>query len=112
MHIRHPVGVGLVLLAGVALADQQQIAPGTGQQDSTVIDTGADGICNTTPAADDIQFAAVGNRRLRLTLWPRESLIAPFSLARRRGEAASRRGRARVARSLLRHGDKGGSDAA
>lgn len=61
MHIRHFAGVGLVLLAGVALADQQQIAPGTGQQDSTVIDTGTDGICNTTAAADDIQFAAVGS---------------------------------------------------
>src|SRR5262249_43600194 len=61
MHIRHLAGVGLVLLASVALADQQQIAPGTGQQNSTVIDTGADGICNTTAAPDDIQFAAVGS---------------------------------------------------
>jgi hypothetical protein len=34
-----------------AAADQQQIAPGTGQQNSTVIDTGADGICNTTAGA-------------------------------------------------------------
>ena len=63
MHIRHFAWVGLVLLAGVTLADQQQIAPGTGQQNSTVINTGTDGICNTTAAADDIQFAAVGSGR-------------------------------------------------
>src|SRR5262245_2375929 len=61
MLVRHLARICLVLLAGVALADQQQIAPGPGQQDSTVIDTGPDGICNTTAAADDIQFAAVGS---------------------------------------------------
>jgi len=32
MLVRHVALVGLVLLAGVAFADQQQIAPGTGQQ--------------------------------------------------------------------------------
>ena len=42
-------------------ADQQQIAPGTGQQNSTVIDTGADGICNTTAGDGDLQFATVGS---------------------------------------------------
>ena len=48
-------------LASSASADQQQIAPGTGQQDSIVIDTGPDGICNTTAASGDIQLAAVGS---------------------------------------------------
>jgi hypothetical protein len=52
---------GLALLVAVAHADQQQIAPGTGNQSSTVIDTGADGICNTTAAVGDIQLAAVGS---------------------------------------------------
>ncbi|MBI5503280.1 MAG: hypothetical protein HY899_00650 [Deltaproteobacteria bacterium] len=53
---------GVVLLAvASAVADQQQIASGTGQQDSVVISTGADGICDTTAASGDIQFAAVGS---------------------------------------------------
>jgi hypothetical protein len=43
-----------------ARADMQEIAPGTGIQGATVIDTGADGICNTTAMPDDIQFLAVG----------------------------------------------------
>jgi hypothetical protein len=43
-----------------ARADRQQIAPGTGVQDATVINTGADGICNTTATPDDIQAAVVG----------------------------------------------------
>ncbi|MCC6766638.1 MAG: hypothetical protein IT293_18425 [Deltaproteobacteria bacterium] len=41
-------------------ADQQVIAPGTGQQSSIVFDTGADGLCNTSAAAGDIQAAPVG----------------------------------------------------
>ncbi len=62
MHVRHLVFVCLALAAATAaLADQQQIAPGTGQQNSIVVDTGADGICNTTAADGDIQFAAVGS---------------------------------------------------
>jgi hypothetical protein len=56
------LAAALVLTAGtLAIADEQQIAPGTGEQDSVVIDTGADGICNTTAASGDIQFAAVGS---------------------------------------------------
>ena len=56
----------LVLLAlvasfAVARADEQQIAPGTGLQSSVVINTGPDGICNTTAAAGDIQAADVGS---------------------------------------------------
>ena len=53
--------VSLVIIAGTAAADQQQIAPNTGKQDSVVIDTGSDGICNTTAAVGDIQLAAVGS---------------------------------------------------
>lgn len=59
------VSLGLAsLLAGLALtqvrADEQEIAPGTGLQSSVVINTGPDGICNTTAAAGDIQAAPVG----------------------------------------------------
>jgi hypothetical protein len=56
----------LALLAPVLVvvptvrADEQVIAPGTGLQSSVVIDTGADGICNTTAATGDIQAAVVG----------------------------------------------------
>lgn len=52
--------VAVVGFATGAAADQQQIAPGTGLQSSVVIDTGADGICNTTAALGDIQAATVG----------------------------------------------------
>src|SRR5262245_26566373 len=41
-------------------ADEQEIAPGTGLQSSVVINTGPDGICNTTAATGDIQAAPVG----------------------------------------------------
>ena len=51
----------LALMAGTAPADQQQIAPGTGQQNSIVIDTGPDGICNSPAAEGDIQLAALGS---------------------------------------------------
>jgi hypothetical protein len=51
----------LALMVGPAPADQQQIAPGTGQQNSIVIDTGPDGICNSPAAEGDIQFAALGS---------------------------------------------------
>jgi len=56
-------GLALVAIvaAGVpAFADQQQIAPGTGLQSSVVVDTGANGICDTLAAEGDIQAAAVG----------------------------------------------------
>lgn len=62
MRIRHLASALLVLaVAAPVRADQQQIAPGTGQQNSTVIDTGPDGVCDTTAADGDIQFAAVGS---------------------------------------------------
>ncbi len=51
----------LGMTGGLALADQQQIAPGTGAQSAVVVNTGADGICNTTAAVGDIQAAMVGN---------------------------------------------------
>jgi hypothetical protein len=51
----------LVVLASIAGADEQVIAPGTAQQDAVVINTGPDGICQTTAAAGDIQAAPVGS---------------------------------------------------
>ncbi|MBI3770538.1 MAG: hypothetical protein HY271_18880 [Deltaproteobacteria bacterium] len=45
---------------GTVRADELQIAPGTGLQSSVVINTGPDGICNTTAALGDIQAATVG----------------------------------------------------
>ncbi len=53
----------LVVLVGVALparADVQRIAPGTGLQNAVVVDTGANGVCETTAAAGDLQAANVG----------------------------------------------------
>jgi hypothetical protein len=50
----------LVAACSDAWADMQEIAPGTGVQGATVIDTGADGICNTTATPDDIQALDVG----------------------------------------------------
>jgi hypothetical protein len=51
----------LVLVAGTTFADEQQIAPDTGKQDSIVIDTGANGLCESTAAVGDIQVAAIGS---------------------------------------------------
>lgn len=49
-----------MVAGGPALADRQQLAPGTGTQGAVVIDTGADGICDTTAAKLDIQATPVG----------------------------------------------------
>jgi hypothetical protein len=49
-----------LLLAVPALADVQRIAPGNGLQNATVVDTGANGICETTAAKEDLQAANVG----------------------------------------------------
>jgi hypothetical protein len=48
--------------AGVmtARADIQSIAPGTASQGSVVVDSGADGICDTTATPDDIQIVLPG----------------------------------------------------
>lgn len=50
-----------IVVAGPARADRQQLAPGTGTQDALVIDTGADGICDTTAAKGDLQATPVGS---------------------------------------------------
>jgi hypothetical protein len=50
----------LLLTAAPALADVQRIAPGTGLQNATVVDTGANGVCETSAAAGDLQAANVG----------------------------------------------------
>jgi len=63
----YATALALLLSISAARADQQEIAPGTGLQNSTVIGTGADGICNTTTAIGDIQAAPVGGAQPNLT---------------------------------------------
>lgn len=64
MRPHHPLPAFLLLTitlaVSIARADEQVIAPGTGLQSAVVIDTGADGICNTTAGIGDIQAAVVG----------------------------------------------------
>jgi hypothetical protein len=62
MPIRSVLVVAALMLplAGTAWGDEQQIAPGTADQSAVVIDTGANGLCETTAAAGDIQAAPVG----------------------------------------------------
>jgi hypothetical protein len=50
-----------LVTAATARADEQVIAPGTADQAAVVVNTGPDGICNTTAAAGDIQAATVGS---------------------------------------------------
>src|SRR6185369_13553488 len=50
----------VLLAAAPAVADVQRIAPGTGLQNAVVVDTGANGICETTAAKGDEQSATVG----------------------------------------------------
>jgi len=49
-----------LLLASSAGADRQRLAPGTGTQDAIVIDTGANGLCESQAAKGDIQAANLG----------------------------------------------------
>ncbi|HSV08257.1 MAG TPA: hypothetical protein VLI07_17210 [Candidatus Binatus sp.] len=49
-----------VVLVPAARADRQVIAPGTGPQDSVVVDSGANGICETKAHKDDLQQIPVG----------------------------------------------------
>jgi hypothetical protein len=50
-----------VTFAGtIAFADSQRMAPRRGAQGVLAIDTGADGLCNSTAADDDFQLAPVG----------------------------------------------------
>jgi len=50
----------LAIFAPPARADRQVIAPGTGRQDAVVVDTGANGICETRARPDDEQAIPVG----------------------------------------------------
>ena len=52
--------VVIVAMALSANADQQLIAPGTGNQSLIVVNTGPDAICDTAATGDDLQLAAVG----------------------------------------------------
>lgn len=59
--VRRMLAAGAVLVAAVgAHADVQRIAPGTGRQDATVVDTGANGLCETAAAPRDLQAANLG----------------------------------------------------
>ncbi len=58
------VRLAFVVAVGVAspaLADIQALAPGTAQQDAMVVSTGPNGLCETTAASGDIQYATVGD---------------------------------------------------
>jgi hypothetical protein len=53
----------LVIVLGYATgarADIQRIAPGTGLQNAVVVDTGANGVCETAASGGDLQAADVG----------------------------------------------------
>jgi hypothetical protein len=52
--------LALAAAAAPVVADVQRIAPGTGLQNAVVVDTGANGICETTAAKGDEQSANVG----------------------------------------------------
>jgi len=49
-----------LIVASPARGDIQTIAPGTADQDATVVNTGPNGICETAAASGDIQAAPVG----------------------------------------------------
>lgn len=51
---------GLLALTARAGADEQRLAPGTGDQGIVEVDTGPNGLCETTAAGDDFQLAPVG----------------------------------------------------
>ena len=63
MPVRSLTVVALLVLAGTTptVADIQEVAPGTGPQGATVVDTGANGLCDTAASRDDIQATPVGN---------------------------------------------------
>ena len=52
--------VAIGLLGTRTFGDVQRIAPGTGEQNAVVVDTGANGICETTAAKGDLPAATVG----------------------------------------------------
>lgn len=62
--LRHHVVLVLLAItfgAAGAVTDQQQMAPGSGLQDRVVLSTGADEICNSTAAGDNVEVVRVGN---------------------------------------------------
>ena len=59
-YVRRAILGTLALVAASAWADQQLIAPGTGLQNAVVVNTGPNGICETTAALGDIQSATIG----------------------------------------------------
>ena len=64
MSLRALLGLGflyLVMVTAPVRADEQQIAPGTAQQDAVVVNTGANGICESPAGIGDIQAAPVGS---------------------------------------------------
>jgi hypothetical protein len=52
--------LALLSLPVPARADLQRIAPGTGLQNAVVVDTGANGVCESAAAGGDLQAADVG----------------------------------------------------
>src|SRR5690242_18379535 len=60
MDARRWVVVAVLAASSIAHADRQAVAPGTGLQSSIVIDSGANGVCQTAAKGDDLQAAAVG----------------------------------------------------
>ena len=50
----------VLMAATLAGADEQRIAPGTGTQDAIVIDTGTNGLCESSASRGDIQAAELG----------------------------------------------------
>ncbi|HXJ34892.1 MAG TPA: hypothetical protein VMS22_12735 [Candidatus Eisenbacteria bacterium] len=54
------LALGVAVGIGVARADVQRIAPGTGLQNAVVVDTGANGICETAAVRGDLQAGTVG----------------------------------------------------
>jgi hypothetical protein len=52
--------VSALAVASAARADRQVVAPGTGLQSATELDSGANGICETPARRDDVQAIAVG----------------------------------------------------
>src|SRR5262249_3362313 len=53
-------GLAILVLTTVARADRQVIAPGTGPQDAVVVDSGTNGVCETSARGDDLQATPVG----------------------------------------------------
>src|SRR5258705_12573660 len=82
MRTHHHLLLVLVLAAYAVpvLADVQRIAPGNGLQNAVVVDTGANGVCETTAAGGDLQAARVGQgtaNRAALRCGPNRDVETP-----------------------------------